>query len=418
MAGALSGLKVVDLTNTLMGPFATQLLADMGAEVVKVEPPEGDPVRGLGPSRNPGMGAIFLQTNRGKRSIVLDLKTEAGRDALLRIAAGSDLFVYNMRPAVMERLCLSYADVAAAAPGIVYAGLFGFGQDGPNAARPAYDDLIQGMTALPSLALKAGAATPRYVPLAMADRVVGLYGMGTMMAALWHRERTGEGQRLDIPMFETMAGVVLADHMGGRLFDPPEGPIGYARLLSKDRRPYATRDGYVCALIYNDGQWRRFLAAIGRSELWTADPRFATITNRNLHIDEIYGMVADIMAERSTAECIALLDGADIPVAPLNSVESLLDDHHLAAKGFFVPYDHPSEGALRMPGIAAQFSSTAPSLGRPAPRLGEQSREILREAGFAEGEVESLLATRVTAEPARSGEAPWGNGASAEGVSA
>ena len=397
MGGALSGLKVLDLTNTLMGPFATQILGDMGADIVKVEPPEGDPVRGLGPARHDGMGAIFLQTNRAKRSIVLDLKQERGREALLRIAGVCDLFVYNMRPAVMERLRLSYADLAAVAPSIVYAGLFGFGQDGPNAARPAYDDLIQGLTALPSLALTAGASEPRYVPLALADRMVALYGVGAIMAALWHRERTGEGQRLDIPMFETMAGVVLADHMGGRLFDPPEGPTGYARLLSKDRRPYATRDGYVCALIYNDGQWRRFLQAVGRSELWTSDPRFGSIGARTRHIDEIYGMVADLMRERTTADCMALLEGADIPAAPLNTLDDLIDDPHLAAKDFFADVDHPSEGALRMPGIAAQFSRTRASLGRHAPRLGEQSREILREAGFSDATIDEFVEARVTA---------------------
>jgi crotonobetainyl-CoA:carnitine CoA-transferase CaiB-like acyl-CoA transferase len=399
MSGALNGLKVVDLTNTLMGPYATQMLADMGADVIKVEPPDGDTVRGLGPARSPGMGAIFLQANRGKRSIVLDLKAQEGRDALLRIATGCDLFVYNLRPKVMERLGLSYEAVKAASPSIVYAGLFGYGQDGPNAARPAYDDLIQGMAALPSLFSASGSAEPRYVPLAMADRVVGLYGASAIMAALWHRQRTGEGQRLDIPMFETMAGFVLADHMGGRLFDPAEGATGYPRLLSKDRRPYRTRDGYVCALIYNDRQWRRFFEAIGRPEVWTSDPRFASITSRTRHIDEIYGMVADIMRQRTTEQCMALLDGADIPVSRMNSVDDLIDDPHLAAKDFFVDMAHPSEGALHMPGVAAQFSKTEGCAARPAPRLGEQSREVLREAGLSAAQIEAMLAARVTSEP-------------------
>jgi crotonobetainyl-CoA:carnitine CoA-transferase CaiB-like acyl-CoA transferase len=400
MAGALDGLRVLDLTNTLMGPYATQVLADMGADVVKIEPPTGDPVRGLGPFRNPGMGAIFLQVNRGKRSAVLDLKQEAGRTTLLRLAATADLLVYNMRPQAMERLGLGYAAVSAVRPDIVYAGLFGYGQDGPSAARPAYDDLIQGAAALPSLAVQAGAAAPRYVPLAMADRVVGLYGAGAIMAALWHRERTGEGQRLDIPMFETMASFVLADHMGGRLFDPPIGPPGYARLLSKDRRPYATRDGFVCALIYNDGQWRRFFAAIGRPEVWTEDPRFATISERTRHIDAIYGMVAEILGARSTEECVALLEGADIPVSRLASLDDLIDDAHLAAKGFFVEIDHPSEGRLNMPGIPSRFSHSAPALGRPTPRLGQDSRAVLREAGLSDAEVDTLAAARVTLDPA------------------
>lgn len=399
MAGAFSGLRVVDLTNTLMGPYATQVLADMGADVVKVEPPDGDTVRGIGPARHPGMGAIFLQANRGKRSIVLDLKHLDGVEALLRIASGCDLFVYNLRPAAMERLGLSYARLAALNPRVVYAGLFGFGQDGPNAARPAYDDLIQGMAAVPSLFVSSGCLEPRYVPLAMADRVVGLYAVNAITAALWHRERTGEGQAVDVPMFETLAGFVLADHMGGRLFDPAEGPTGYGRLLSKNRRPYATRDGHVCALIYNDRQWQRFFKAIGRPEVFATDPRFASITSRTCHIDEIYAMVADILRERTTAECLALLEAAEIPVAPMQSIDDLIDDRHLAAKGFFVDVHHPSEGTLHMPGIAAQFSRTPATLDRPAPRLGEQSREILTEAGYGDGDIERLFAARVTAEP-------------------
>ncbi|KMO19916.1 CaiB/BaiF CoA transferase family protein [Methylobacterium platani] len=396
MAGALAGLRVLDLTNTLMGPYATQLLADMGADVIKVEPPGGDPVRGLGPFRNPGMGAIFLQVNRGKRSLVLDLKQEAGRDALLRLATTADLLVYNMRPKVMERLGLGYADLSAVRPDIVYAGLFGFGQDGPHAGRPAYDDLIQGASALPSLAVQAGATAPRYVPLALVDRVVGLYGVGAITAALWHRERTGEGQRLDIPMFETMASFVLADHMGGRLFDPPIAPPGYARLLSKDRRPYATRDGYVCALIYNDGQWQRFFAAVGRPEVWRDDPPFRTISERTRHIDAIYGLVAEILAGFSTEESVALLERADIPVSRLATLASLIDDPHLAAKGFFVAIDHPSEGRLTMPGIPGRFSATPPAIGRPAPRLGADSRAVLEEAGLSAPEIAAMAEAGVT----------------------
>ncbi|MBE7202148.1 MAG: CoA transferase [Parafilimonas terrae] len=400
MAGPLHGLRVLDLTNTLMGPYATQTLADMGAEVVKVESPGGDPVRGLGPFRNPGMGAIFLQVNRGKRSLVLDLKQAAGRDALLTLAARADLLVYNMRPQVMARLGIGYDAIAAVKPDIVYAGLFGFGQDGPLAPRPAYDDLIQGAAALPSLAVQAGAAAPRYVPLALVDRVVGLYGVGAIMAALWHRERTGEGQRLDIPMFETMASFVLADHMGGRLFDPPLGPPGYARLLSPDRRPYATRDGFVCALIYNDGQWRRFFTAIGRPEIWTNDPRFATISERTRHIDAIYGMVAEILATLGTEACVTLLEGADIPVCRLASLDDLIEDAHLAAKGFFVEIDHPTEGRLSMPGIPGSFSRSTASIGRPAPRLGQDGPAILREAGFSDSDIAGLAAAGVTLAPA------------------
>lgn len=399
MVTPLGHLKIVDMSTVLMGPYATQLLGDMGADIIKVEPPEGDTVRGIGPARHEGMGGIFLQVNRGKRSIVLDLKQDDGRAALLKLIADADLFVYNMRPQVMARLRLSYEDVAAVNPRVVYAGLFGYGQDGPYAARPAYDDLIQGITSLPNLYVAAGGASPRYVPLAMADRIVGLYAVGAMLAAVMHSHRTGQGQRLDVPMFETMAGFVLGDHMGGRVFEPDEGGVGYQRLLSKDRRPYPTKDGFICAVIYNDRQWRRFFEALGLSDLMRTDPRFASITTRTQHIDEIYAMVADMMLQRTSAECIALLEGADIPVAPLKTVDELIDDPHLASKSFFVDVKHPSEGHLKFPGIAAQFSATEVQIGRPAPRLGEQSRDILKSAGYSDQAVTQLLEAGITAEP-------------------
>ena len=399
MTGPLTGVKILDLTTVLMGPYATQILGDMGADVTKIESLEGDSVRGIGPSRNPGMGSIFLQVNRGKRSIVLDLKQPRGREVLLKLVATADVLVFNLRPQVMERLMLGYADVAAANPKIIYAGLFGYGQDGPYAARPAYDDLMQGGTGIPSLVERAGNAAPRYAPLAIADRVVGIWAVGAITAALWHRERSGEGQRIDIPMFETMAQLVLGDHMGGGLFEPAQGAMGYGRLLSHDRRPYPTKDGYVCALVYSDKQWRRFFEAIGKPEIFTTDPRFATITSRSEHIDQIYAMVTAYMTLRTTAEWVALLSAVDIPVEPLRTIEDLVDDPHLNASGFFQTQPHPTEGLLRMPGVPTSFTKTPAAVGRPAPRLGEHSREILREAGYAPEAIDALLAAKITAEP-------------------
>lgn len=399
MTGPLTGLRILDLTTVLMGPYATQILGDMGADVVKIEAPEGDSVRGIGPFRNPGMGSIFLQANRGKRSIVLDLKQPQGREALLKLVETADVLVYNLRPQVMQRLMLGYAEVAAANPRIIYAGLFGYGQDGPYAARPAYDDLMQGGTGIPSLVQRAGNPAPRYMPLAIADRVVGIWAVGAINAALWHRERSGQGQSIDIPMFETMAQLVLGDHMGGGLFEPAQGAMGYGRLLSHDRRPYPTRDGYVCALVYSDKQWRRFFEAIGESAVFTTDPRFATITSRSRHIDEIYAMVTAYMTQRTTAEWVELLSAIDIPVEPLRTIEELVDDPHLAARGFFQSQQHPTEGPLRMPGVPTVFSKTPAAVGRPAPRLGEHSREVLRDAGYATEAIDALLAANITSEP-------------------
>jgi len=396
LPGALAGLRIVDLTSVLMGPYATQLLADMGADVIKVESAAGDSVRGIGPMRNAGMGPIFLQANRGKRSIVLDLKREQGRDVLARLLARADALIFNIRPRAMARLGLSYGEVERLNPGIIYAGLFGYGEDGPYAGRAAYDDLVQGEVGLPGLYTLACGGEPRYTPLALADRIVGLFGVHAVLGALWSRTRTGSGQSVEVPMFETMAHFVLGDHLGGHLHEEPSGSMGYPRLLSKDRRPYPTRDGHVCAVIYNDGHWRRFFQVLHMESILEQDPRFASITSRTRHIDEIYAMVASILGERTTAECVALLNSADIPVAPLQTIDRLLHDPHLLAKGFFEAVEHPSEGRLRMPANPIRFSRTPARVDRPAPLLGEHSCEILAELGYDRPCIDRLLAEGVT----------------------
>jgi len=389
--GPLHGLRVLDMTTVLMGPYATLQLGDMGADIIKVEPLEGDIVRLIGPARHPGMGPMFLNVNRNKRSIALDLKQPAGREVLLRLAADADVFIYNVRPQAMVRLGLAYEDVAASNPAIIYAGVFGYGQDGPYAARPAYDDLIQGACAVPTLLAKAGDGSPRYVPLTIADRIVGLFAVNAILAALRHRDVTGRGQRIDVPMFETMAHFVLIDHLGGLTFDPPLDHGGYARLLAPERRPYRTKDGYLCALIYNDKQWRSFFHAIGRPDM-LQDDRFRDHASRIRHIREIYAEVADIFATRTTAEWMRLLEEADIPYTPLRTVEDLIGDPHLAATAFFTQVEHPSEGkikSMRMPSTWSDSQTESPS---PAPMLGEHSREILQELGLAEQSIEDLFA--------------------------
>jgi len=393
MAGPLAGVRVLDLTTVLVGPYCTQILAEMGAAVLKVEAPEGDVVRLIGPARHPGMGCMFLTVNRGKRSIALDLKRPEGRDALLRLARGADVLVTNIRPRAMARLGLDYHAVRAVNGRVVYASVLGYGQDGPYAAQPAYDDLMQGATGIAALNGRAegdGDAAPRYVPLAMADRVTGLAAVGAINAALLHRERTGEGQRVEVPMFETMAGFVLGDHLGGRVFDPPLDAGGYARLLSPGRRPYRTRDGHVCTMIYNDRQWRDFCAAAGLSDLVSEDPRFASHATRTEHIDAILAMLERVFAERDTAEWVAILEGADLPVAPVHTLESLPRDPHLVASGFFGTEEHPTEGKLRRMAPAARFSAGSADTPRPAPRLGEHGEEALREAGCTEAEIAAL----------------------------
>ena len=388
--GPLEGIKVIDMTTVLMGPYATQMLADYGADVIKVESLEGDVTRLIGPTRHPGMGPVFLNTNRGKRSICLDLKKVAGRDAVLRLIASADVLVYNVRPQAMARLQLGYDVVSKVNPRLIYAGVFGFGQDGPYAAKPAYDDLIQGATALPALMAQTSDGIPRYVPNALVDRIVGLTAVGAICASLVHRDRTGRGQRVDIPMFETMAGFVMGDHMGGLTYEPPLDKGGYARHLSRDRRPYKTSDGYICVIVYNDKQWENFFKATGRDDL-RQNPKFATFAGRATNIDTVYAELARIFQTRGTAEWTELLTKADVPVMPMHDLESMLQDPHLVATCYFPVVTHPTEGAIRSMKVSASWSETPAEAVRLAPRLNEHGAEILREAGFSADEVAAMV---------------------------
>lgn len=390
--GPLAGVRILDLTSVLMGPYATSILGDMGADVIKLESPDGDIIRQVGPSRGGGMGGMFMHANRSKRSIVVDLKAPAGRDIALRLAATADVLVYNVRPQAMERLGLGYEALAAVRPGLIYVGTFGFGQEGRYAARPAYDDLIQGLATIPSLIAEAGDGTPRYVPVNIADRVVGLHAATAILGALRHRDRTGAGQRIDVPMFETMASFVLGDHLGGLSYEPPLDQGGYPRLLARDRRPYRTADGHLCVVIYTDSHWRRFLELAGRAE-WLGDPRFASHASRTRHIAEITEQVAAIFLTRSTAEWEALLGAADIPHAPMHTLESIMDDPHLADVGFFTPVEHPSEGTMRMMQVPSRWSASQPVPSRPAPGFGEHTRDILGDIGLSDAEVTALEAS-------------------------
>ncbi len=388
--GPLEGVKVIDMTTVLMGPYATQMLGDYGADVVKVESLEGDVTRLIGPTRHPGMGPVFLNTNRSKRSIALDLKKPGGREAVLRLIKRADVLVYNVRPQAMVRLQLGYDVVSDVNPRLIYAGVFGFGQDGPYAAKPAYDDLIQGATALPALMAQTSDGVPRYVPNALVDRIVGLTAVGAICASLVHRDRTGRGQRLDIPMFETMAGFVMGDHMGGLTYEPPLDKGGYARHLSRDRRPYKTADGYICVIVYNDKQWASFFEATGRDDL-RQNPNFATFAGRAANIDTVYAELARIFETKSTSEWIELLTKADVPVMPMHDLESILEDPHLVATGFFPVVDHPSEGKIRSMKSSARWSETPVEPSRLAPRLNEHGSEILKEAGYSTEEIANLV---------------------------
>ncbi|MBC5810472.1 MAG: CoA transferase [Candidatus Eremiobacteraeota bacterium] len=354
-----------------MGPWATYVLASYGADVIKVEPPEGDIIRSAPPARHDKMGAVFLNESRGKRSVVLDLKAAEDRAKLMGLCATADVFVHNVRRNAMARLGLTYEDVAAANPRIVYASLVGYGQTGPYADRPAYDDLMQGECGLASLFSLVGDEPPRYVPALIADRYCGISAVNAILGALFHRERTGEGQALEIPMFETMVELVLSDHLGGHTFEPPAGPFGYQRVLTANRRPYATADGYICVLVYNDAQWERFFVLTGNTERAAADPKLATADARRADYAYAYGTVAEILGTRTTAEWLDVLRAHDIPATPANSLADVLRDPHLVATGFLSTAEHPSEGTIRTVGVPTRWSKTQPQANAPAPRLGE-----------------------------------------------
>ncbi len=392
--GPLAGVRVLDLTTVVMGPFATQILAQLGAEVIKVESPEGDNMRHVGPMHSEGMGHIFLNANAGKRSVVLNLKQPEALEAALRLAERSDVLISNVRPQAMARLGLDYESVRARNPRIIHVSCCGFDQDGPDAARPAYDDLIQGATGIPWLTQRYGSPEPGYTPVTLADRVTGLHAVYSVTAALYAREKTGEGQSIVVPMFEAMAQFVLGDHMSGLTFQPPLSEAGYTRLLTPHRKPYATADGMLCVLIYNDKHWRSFFAAIGESEGLARDPRFVTHTARAAHIDAVYAEVSRLMRTRTTAEWRTLLDAADVPNMPMNSPEDLLASPQLRATGFVRDIVHPTEGPIHALAHPTRWSGTPPSREQaPAPHLGEHTRQVLSEVGYGSQEIAALVSS-------------------------
>jgi crotonobetainyl-CoA:carnitine CoA-transferase CaiB-like acyl-CoA transferase len=383
-AGPLAGVRVVDLTAMVMGPYCTQIMADMGADVIKVEPPQGDDTRyvSVGPVR--GMGGVFVNVNRGKRSIALDLRSDSGKAVLRALIEQADVFIHSMRAKAVARLGFSYAEVAAINPTIVYTNCYGFGRRGPNGDLPAYDDTIQAACGLPFVQEQL-TGEPNYVGTILADKVAGLTALYATMMALFHRERTGEGQEVEVGMFETMASFMLVEHANGAMFDPPLGPAVYPRTVAPNRRPYRTSDGYIAALIYNDKHWAAFMAAVRPP--WASD-LYATLERRARQIDTVYALLAETLAQRTTGEWLELFRELEIPAASLSSPASLFDDEHLNAVGFFETVDTP-HGPVRFPGVPTWFSRTPGRVAGPAPELGADTADVLEELGLAPADVES-----------------------------
>ena len=385
----LAGLTVLDMTTLGMGPFAGQTLGDYGADVIKVETPTGDPFRATLPTRSPHMGHTFLQYNRNKRSLAIDLKAPAARGAVRLLIERADIIISNVRPASIKGLGLDYASVRAINPAIIYCAAYGFSERGPYAGRPAADDTIQAMSGLVHLQGRA-TGSAQLVASVVADKAVGLMLVNAVMAAVIHRLKTGEGQSIEVPMFESMVAFVLPEHLAGIAYEPAEGPSGYNRLVNPMRRPFATSDGYLCVLPYTTPQWQRFFRLIGREDL-ARDPELAEPVKRSARMEELYGLIAAAMPGRTTKQWVADLLAADILFGEVLSPENLVEDPHLAAVGMFPLVDHPTEGRLRLLGHPIQSSVDATRLVRLPPKLGQHSREILREVGVSEPDIDMLV---------------------------
>ena len=386
----LEGIRVLEIASMIFGPLAGQYLGDMGAEVIKLEPPEGDLTRSIGPRRSPRMGAFFLTSNRSKRSIVVDLKRVEGRAILARLLAQTDVLLHSMRTPAARRLGLDYASLSEANPGLVYCHVTGYSDDGLYGGRPAYDDIIQAASGLAMLQKVIG-GQPRFIPTIIADKISGVHAAFAIAMALMHRLRTGEGQQVDVAMFETMAAFNMMEHQWGHAFEPPLGPMGYAPVSSAARRPYRTLDGYLALLPYSNAHWSRFFELAGEPQIMQ-DPRFATFAARQENFRHVWDEIERQVGRKTNADWIRLLTPLDVPFSPVNDIEDLPLDPHLNSVHFWQLLEHPTEGLLRFPSNPLRMSATPPGITRLPPNLGQHSGEILRECAFSDSEIDVLLA--------------------------
>ncbi len=389
--GPLKDVRVIDMTSVVVGPMVTLMLADYGADVIKIEPPSGDIVRNLaGRAISANMSPKFLHLNRNKRSLAIDLKKADAYTALTKLLAKADVLLWNVRPSAMARLKLSYEDVKAINPKIIYCGIVGFGQTGRYRNKPAYDSIIQGSAGIAALHHRA-TGEPRYVPIVMADKTTGLIATQMVLMALYHRERTGEGQSIEVPMFENIARYVLEEHMYHQTFDPPIGGTGDPRLFDPWARPVPTKDSYICISANTDGQAFAVFEAIGKPEFKT-DPRFSSVAARFKHVPEYFAARAAGLKQKTTAEWIEIFDKADVPAMQYHTLETLMQDPHLADVGFFRKFDHPTEGRMIDMGLTNKSTAGARKDFMPAPKVGQHTVEVLREAGYSDGAIDAMVA--------------------------
>lgn len=395
MTGPLDGIRVIEFTSVVLGPFACQILGDLGADVIKVEPPGGDTNRNLGPVKNTeGLAALFLTCNRNKKSIVLDLKSDEGREAALKLIATADVVVHNFRPKAMKKLGLDYQAVKKVNPDIIYCATYGFSKKGPYGDKGALDDSIQAASGVAML-MKMVEGEPRYLPTIIGDKTTGLNVANAVTSALFHRERKGKGQEIEVPMFETMVSYVMVEHLWGQVFEPPLAPAGYTRLMSKHRRPYKTKDGYIAVLPYWDNHWATFCKLIDREDM-ISDERFINMKSRLENIDITYSETGKALAKRTTDEWLEALSDTNVPHMHVSELDDLMQNQHLIESEFWEMHQHPTEGTLRMPKLPIYFSESPASIRLMPPKLGAHNDELLSEIGYSEDEINALKEKGIT----------------------
>ena len=392
----LRGLRILDFTSVVLGPYATQLLADFGADVIKIEPLTGDVFRYVRPGRSETMGAGFINCNRNKRSLAIDLSSKEGQDIVLSLTKDADMVIHNMRPKSAKKLGIDYERLKAVRSDLVYCYAPGFGQNGSSAEEPAYDDTIQALSGLAFLNANAN-GEPRFLPTIIADKVGGLHLALSAVAGLVKRLQTGESVEIEAPMFESMVSFLLVEQLGGRSFDPPLGGTGYDRLQSPYRKPFRTADGFISVIPYTSAHWVRFFELVGRVDM-CKDERVLNPSLRSRNIDFLYGLIDELTPTKTTEEWVRLLKERDVPCAHVNRVDDLFTNDHLVQSGLFEETSHPTEGQMitvRSP-FRVLGKDTAPDRG--APGLGANGTTILSEAGYSDGEIRNLIKTGIVGE--------------------
>ncbi len=388
--GILSGYRILDLTAVVLGPYCTQLLGDLGAEVIKIESPEGDIMRHAGPSVSDGMGPIYLTINRNKRALTMDLKTDAAKEVLWRLVEDADAIVHNIRAGGMRRLGFDYESVKAVNPEIIYCHAVGYDSEGHYAERPAFDDLVQAASGSAfMLSMQDGSTEPRYFPGLVADKTTGLHAAYAMVAGFLHKERTGKGQFIEVPMMECMVSFTMVENLYGHAFVPPQEPIAYTRSINPNRKPYKTKDGYIALMPYSDANWRAILKLGGKPELFN-DPKFSTYKARTVNITALYKELEEIALQRTTADWLQVLTENNVPCMRVHSLKSVLEDPQIHESGLLETREHPTEGGYTAINNPIKFSQTPARIYNDPPLQGQDTDELLGEIGFSEAEIDEM----------------------------